>query len=141
MLSTNRTFPVRSVIITDEVRVPSPKKRTPLSKAPSVTPHSREDQLLAGSKVFGFVNSILILDSHPREAFFLIRFHYQPAQHYPFRQRIAAAVITPSGAPPDPMTTCTLVPITAAAIPAERSPSPISRIRAPAARMSAMSFS
>ena len=54
---------------------------------------------------------------------------------------MAAAVMTPSGAPPDPMTACTPVPITAAAMPAERSPSPISRMRAPAARISAISFS
>src|SRR5204863_8494246 len=52
----------------------------------------------------------------------------------PFKQRSAAAVNTPSGAPPVPITACTPVPITAAEIPAERSPSPISRIRAPAVR-------
>src|SRR5206468_3375052 len=54
---------------------------------------------------------------------------------------MAAAVMTPSGAPPDPITACTPVPITAAAIPAERSPSPINFIRAPASRMSEISFS
>src|SRR6266436_4883158 len=59
----------------------------------------------------------------------------------PFKQRSAAAVNTPSGAPPVPITACTPVPITAEEIPAERSPSPINRMRAPAARMSAMIFS
>ena len=54
---------------------------------------------------------------------------------------MAAAVITPSGAPPVPITACTPVPRTAAAMPAERSPSPIRRMRAPASRMSAMSCS
>ena len=54
----------------------------------------------------------------------------------PFRQRIAAAVSTPSGAPPMPMTACTPLPTTAAAMPAERSPSEIRRMRAPAARIS-----
>ena len=44
---------------------------------------------------------------------------------------MAAAVRTPSGRPPMPMTAWTPVPETAAAMPAERSPSPISRIRAP----------
>ena len=56
----------------------------------------------------------------------------------PFRQRIAAAVSTPSGAPPVPITACTPVPTTAAAMPADRSPSPIRRIRAPVARISAI---
>ena len=41
----------------------------------------------------------------------------------PFRQRIAAAVSTPSGAPPVPMTAWTPLPTTAAAMPADRSPS------------------
>src|SRR6266566_3406055 len=59
----------------------------------------------------------------------------------PFKQRSAAAVSTPSGAPPVPITACTPAPTTAAEIPAERSPSPISRIRAPAARMSSINFS
>ena len=45
---------------------------------------------------------------------------------------LAAAVRTPSGAPPVPMTACTPVPDTAAEMPAERSPSPMSRIRASA---------
>ena len=49
----------------------------------------------------------------------------------PFRQRSAAAASTPSGAPPMPITACTLVPRTAAEMPAERSPSPISLMRAP----------
>src|SRR5205807_1253325 len=40
----------------------------------------------------------------------------------PLRQRSAAAVSTPSGAPPIPMTTWTLVRRTAAVIPADRSP-------------------
>src|SRR5918992_1301235 len=43
----------------------------------------------------------------------------------PPRQRSAAAVITPSGAPPMPMTACTPVPDTAALIAAERSPSEV----------------
>ncbi len=51
----------------------------------------------------------------------------------PPRHRIAAAVSTPSGAPPVPITAWTLEPSTAAAIPADRSPSPIRRMRAPAA--------
>ena len=51
---------------------------------------------------------------------------------------MAAAVSTPSGAPPVPITACTPVPTTAAVMPAERSPSPISRMRAPALRMSAI---
>ena len=38
----------------------------------------------------------------------------------PERQRSAAAVRTPSGAPPDPITACTPVPATLAPIPAER---------------------
>ena len=59
----------------------------------------------------------------------------------PFRQRIAAAVSTPSGAPPIPITAWTPLPATAAAMPADRSPSPIRRMRAPVARMSAISFS
>ena len=54
----------------------------------------------------------------------------------PFRHRIAAAVNTPSGAPPVPMTACTPDPTTAAAMPADRSPSPISRMRAPVALIS-----
>ena len=49
---------------------------------------------------------------------------------------MAAAVSTPSGAPPMPKTAWTPVPRIAAEMPAERSPSPISRMRAPAARMS-----
>ena len=59
----------------------------------------------------------------------------------PFRQRIAAAASTPSGAPPMPMTAWTLVPRTAAEMPAERSPSEISRMRAPALRISSISSS
>src|SRR5216684_807001 len=59
----------------------------------------------------------------------------------PFRHRKAAAVSTPSGAPPVPITACTPVPITAAEIPADKSPSPINRIRAPARRISSTSFS
>ena len=54
----------------------------------------------------------------------------------PLRQRIAAAVSTPSGAPPVPITAWTPEPTTAAVMPAERSPSPINRMRAPVARMS-----
>ena len=54
----------------------------------------------------------------------------------PFRQRSAAAVNTPSGAPPIPMTAWTPVPRRATLMPAERSPSVMSRIRAPADRMS-----
>ena len=53
----------------------------------------------------------------------------------PLRQRMAAAVSTPSGAPPVPITACTPVPTTAAAMPADRSPSPMSWIRAPVARI------
>src|SRR6187397_2706608 len=52
----------------------------------------------------------------------------------PLRQRIAAAVSTPSGAPPMPMTAWTPLPRTAAAMPAERSPSEINRMRAPVTR-------
>src|SRR5437867_2970731 len=59
----------------------------------------------------------------------------------PLRQRSAAAVSTPSGAPPIPMTTWTLVRRTAAVIPADRPPSRISLMRAPACRLSAISFS
>ena len=59
----------------------------------------------------------------------------------PFRHRIAAAVSTPSGAPPVPITAWTPLPDTAAAMPADRSPSPMRRMRAPVARMSAISFS
>src|SRR2546430_220380 len=59
----------------------------------------------------------------------------------PLRQRSAAAVSTPSGAPPVPITACTPVPTTDTEIPAERSPSPISRMRAPAVRISSISFS
>ena len=54
---------------------------------------------------------------------------------------MAAAVSTPSGAPPVPITAWTPVPTTAAAMPAERSPSPIRRMRAPVLRMSAISCS
>src|SRR5437870_170448 len=59
----------------------------------------------------------------------------------PFKQRSAAAASTPSGAPPIPITAWTLVRRTAAEMPADRSPSPISLMRAPALRMSAISFS
>ena len=45
---------------------------------------------------------------------------------------MAAAVITPSGAPPMPITAWMPVPRTAAEMPAERSPSVISLMRAPA---------
>src|SRR5256885_15036844 len=38
MESTKRTLPVSSVMTSDEVRVPSPKKRTPFISVPSVTP-------------------------------------------------------------------------------------------------------
>ena len=48
---------------------------------------------------------------------------------------MAAAVRTPSGAPPMPITACTPDPTTAAAMPAERSPSPINRMRAPVAEV------
>jgi len=54
---------------------------------------------------------------------------------------MAAAVRTPSGAPPVPITAWTPDPTTAAAMPADKSPSPISRMRAPVARMSAISLS
>jgi hypothetical protein len=47
--------------------------------------------------------------------------------------------MTPSGAPPMPMTAWTPVPDTAHEIAADRSPSLISLIRAPAARTSAIS--
>jgi hypothetical protein len=40
-----------------------------------------------------------------------------------------------------PITACTPLPTTAAAMPADRSPSPMRRMRAPVARMSAISFS
>ena len=46
--------------------------------------------------------------------------------------------MTPSGAPPMPITAWTPVPDTAQLIAADRSPSPMSLIRAPAARTSAM---
>ena len=59
----------------------------------------------------------------------------------PFRHCIAAAASTPSGAPPVPITAWTPLPDTAAAMPADRSPSPIRRMRAPVARMSPISFS
>ena len=49
---------------------------------------------------------------------------------------MAAAVSTPSGAPPVPITACTPLPATAAAMPADRSPSPMRRMRAPVARIS-----
>ena len=49
--------------------------------------------------------------------------------------------MTPSGAPPVPITAWTPVPETAHEIAADRSPSPISLIRAPAARTSAISAS
>src|SRR5213075_1710122 len=41
----------------------------------------------------------------------------------------------------EPITACTPVPATQAAMPAERSPSVIRRMRAPASRISAISFS
>ena len=126
MLSTKRTLPVRKVMITEEVRVPSPKKRTPLSRAPSVTPVTAKIELLARSQVFCLVDSLHVFDAHPRQAFLLIRLRRRRPSMCPFRRRIAAAVVAPSGAPPEPMTACTPVPITAAAsTPAERSPSPI----------------
>ena len=46
MLSTKRTLPLSSVITSDDVRVPSPKKRTPFNSAPSVpVPHARRYNL------------------------------------------------------------------------------------------------
>ena len=65
----------------------------------------------------------------------------EPREDLAVEARIAAAVSTPSGAPPMPITACTPLPATAAAMPADRSPSPISRMRAPVARISAMSCS
>ncbi len=44
---------------------------------------------------------------------------------------MAAAVSTPSGAPPVPITAWTPLPATAAEMPADRSPSPMRRMRAP----------
>src|ERR1700722_1962845 len=40
-----------------------------------------EDELFAGSEVFGFVDSFLVFDAHASEALFLIGFHYQAAEH------------------------------------------------------------
>jgi len=69
------------VRITDEVRVPSPKKRTPFISAPSVTPVAGEDQLFAGGKIFGFVDAVLVFDAHAGEAFVLVRLYDQAAEH------------------------------------------------------------
>src|SRR5580704_11986468 len=40
-----------------------------------------EDELLAGSEVFCFVNSVLIFDAHAGEALFLLRLYHQAAEH------------------------------------------------------------
>src|SRR3972149_3860242 len=49
----------------------------------------------------------------------------------PPRHLRAAAVSTPSGAPPVPITACTPVPETATELPAVRAPSEVSLMRAP----------
>ncbi len=68
-----RTFPVRNVSTTDDVRVPSPKKRTPFSKDPSVTPVAAKMSCLPGRQIFGFVDLVLVLDAHAGDALFEFR--------------------------------------------------------------------
>ncbi len=124
------------------MRAPWPKKRTPRMKVPSVTPDAAKMISGPGAKSRsvkmrrGSVMPIAFMRSS-WPSFVGTRRPCMP----PFRQRMAAAASTPSGAPPMPMTACTLVPRTAAEMPAERSPSEISRMRAPALRISSISFS
>ena len=94
-----------------------------------------------GCQLVGGVNLLGVVDPHGLHAFLLlIVFHHQPAQNLAIqaaqRGRGQDAFRRAAG----PITACTPVPATAAAIPADRSPSPIRRMRAPASRMSAISF-
>src|SRR5215204_3956426 len=107
----------------------------------------RENNLLPGRQIVRIVNLLRILDSHARQPIehFIGRWHLvfinsKRAWISPFKHFIAAAVMTPSGAPPIPINACMFVPATAAEIPAERSPSEIKRILAPVAHTSAISF-
>ena len=93
-----------------------------------------EDERLAGRQVLRRVDPLQVGDPHRPAALFVLGRRRRPAARRSrrCRQRIAAAVSTPSGAPPMPITACTPIPPTAAAMPADRSPSGISRMRAPA---------
>ena len=142
MLSMNRIWCGSFCMITELVRLPSPKKRTPFISVPSVTPVAAKMMLLPGARSFArytFLKSVIPIARQRSSCSGLDT--TRRAKISPFRQRIAAAVNTPSGAPPVPITAWTPEPATAAVMPAERSPSPIRRMRAPVARMSSMSFS
>ena len=122
------------------------RRRTgrPGAARPPVTPVAANTRLLAAGEVLGAV------DPRPRPrgpASVTARSRSSSLRNRnrawisPPRQRSAAAVITPSGAPPMPITAWTPVPWTAHEIAAETSPSEISLIRAPVPRTSAISAS
>ena len=60
--------------ISECVRVPSPKKRTPRSRPPSVTPVQAKMIFLPGARSCGFVDALGILDAHLRDAFVVLGF-------------------------------------------------------------------
>jgi len=62
----NRTWRSSSVrIMEGRAELPSPKKRTPLSRLPSVTPQQAKMIFpLPGGEILGVVNALCILDAH-----------------------------------------------------------------------------
>src|SRR5271157_1144185 len=59
-VSINLTLLLLSFITSDEVRAPSPKKRTPLSSGPSVTPVAAKMMFVPGAS-----SSAVLLQQHP----------------------------------------------------------------------------
>src|SRR3954465_11508677 len=125
MLSMNRMRCGWFCMITELVRLPSPKKRTPFISVPSVTPVAAKMMFFPGARSFErytFLKSVMPIARQRSSCSGLLT--TSRAKISPFRHRIAAAVRTPSGAPPVPITACTPDPTTAAARPAPRGAAP-----------------
>ncbi len=90
---------------TELVRMPSPKKRTPFSRSPSVTPVAAkisESDEARSRRVYIRLTSVMPM-AWQRASSSGVR-TTRRAKISPFRHRMAAAVSTPSGAPPIPIT-------------------------------------
>ena len=117
--------------------MPSPKKRTPRISVPSVTPVAAKMMPVARCEILRRVDAPDVGDAHRAAALLVLRLvDDQPREDLPVQAAHRGRGQHPSGAPPVPITACTPLPTTAAAMPADRSPSEMSRMRAPVARIS-----
>ena len=73
MLSMNRMRCGSFCMITELVRMPSPKNRTPLISVPSVTPVAAKMMLLAGREILRRVDLPEVADPHRAAAFLVLR--------------------------------------------------------------------